>query len=523
MTQFPQETRDYYQEHIRKAKSLFPKDITNTKLSHTAAGFCDAYQSRYSFLTNLESGIYTAYQHEMEKYHIFGYNCTTVIPSLYLLYETLDLKPQIVQFFEFRDIKNNNKKEDEQKPYESHHFSLTIQIKNKTYLVDSFYENFGVITNQAEDSWKIQGRHGFRSCTREFSQVIYYSESEFADMMQRLRDPAESLDMLVAGQKVYNDREIAKTKTTLMAYYFDNPRKITTRAFAEQPGIQHKVIYYHQHLNEQAQVTNTTIDLYVAKQPTWTSLVEPKKIATLTLTKLSSIRRLLSGITNYTKQERIHPSLEFSQNTSKTSKKSSLTTLVEELFQHLSPTEQDSILPSIYARTLYDAAQPKKEYLYTTKKREQRLRELINQECQMRNQIKPLEDEKFLLGWKLVKKDPKRKKYLKNEINKKYKEKKKIVEDIDLYNHARSGNKYVFHRTMDKILFSQHQLKDKSLEDMAQMIQEQNLDWRIGYLAMIADYIPFVIDGKKDLELKVFMPNIQEKVRARIERDRRTE
>lgn len=518
MAQFPQETRDYYYEHIRKAKSLFPKDITKTKLSQTAAGFCDAYRSRYSFLTNLESGIYASYQHEMEKNHIFSYNCTTVIPSLYILYEALDLKPQIWQFFEFRDIQNNNKKEDEQKPFESHHFSLTIELHNKIYLVDSFYENFGVITAQQHDNWKIRGRRGFKSCTREFSQVINYSESEFADMMHRLRDPAESLDMLVAGQRVYEGRTIAKTKTVIMVYYSDNPRKITARAFAEQPGIQNKVIYYHQHLNEQASVTDTTIQLYVAKESTWTGLVEPKKIATLSLAQLSTIRRLLSGVINYTNQERINAKIQAQKNISK---KTSLTDLVEKVFQNLTQTQQQTIRPSIYARTLYDATQPQKEYLYSTKKREQRLHELINKECQIRDQIKPLEDEKFLLGWKLIKKDSKRKKYLKTEIDRKYKEKKKIVEDIDQYNHTRKKNKYIFHRTMDKILFSQKQLKDKSLEDMAQMIKEHNLDWRIGYLAMIADYIPFVIDGKKDLELKVFLPSIQEKVRARIEGDGR--
>ena len=520
MAQFPQETRDYYQEHIRKARALFSKDFTPTKISSTAAGFCDAYHSRYSFLTNLETGKYSCYAHEMEKNHIFGYNCTTVIPSLYLLYEALELKPQIWQFFEFRDIKKNNKKEDEQKPFESHHFALTIQLHNKTYLVDSFYENFGVITNQQQDKWKVLGRHGFKSLTREFSQVINYSESDFADMMLRLRDPAESLDMLVAGQRVYEDRQIAKTKSVLMAYYNDTPRKLTTRLFIEQTGIQNKVIYYHQSLNQQAQVTDITLDFYVAKKTTWTSLVEPKKIATLTLTQLSSIRRLLSSITNYTKQERIHHSINSPQNASK---KKSLTDLVEQVFQNLTPTEQDTIRPSIYARTLYDATQPLKEYLYSTKKREQHLQELIKKECQMRDQIRPLEDEKYLLGWKLVKKNPKRKKYLKTEIAKKYKEKEKLVEDIDLYNNARKRNKYVFHSSMDKILFSQHQLKDKSLEDMAQMIQTQNLDWHIGYLGMIADYIPFIVDGKKDLELKVFLPSIQQKVKARIERDERKE
>ena len=303
-----------------------------------------------------------------------------------------------------------------------------------------------------------------------------------------------------------------------MVYYSDNPRKITARAFAEQPGIQNKVIYYHQHLNEQASVTDTTIQLYVAKESTWTGLVEPKKIATLSLAQLSTIRRLLSGVINYTNQERINAKIQAQKNISK---KTSLTDLVEKVFQNLTQTQQQTIRPSIYARTLYDATQPQKEYLYSTKKREQRLHELINKECQIRDQIKPLEDEKFLLGWKLIKKDSKRKKYLKTEIDRKYKEKKKIVEDIDQYNHTRKKNKYIFHRTMDKILFSQKQLKDKSLEDMAQMIKEHNLDWRIGYLAMIADYIPFVIDGKKDLELNVFLPSIQEKVRARIERDGR--
>jgi len=75
---------------------------------------------------------------------------------------------------------------------------------------------------------------------------------------------------------------------------------------------------------------------------------------------------------------------------------------------------------------------------------------------------------------------------------------------------------------MDKVLFAQR-YEGASVADLDGAVEGQDLDWRVGYLAMVADFIPYAfagVDGSKvkvrdELELKLFMEGIQKRVRAR--------
>ena len=57
-----------------------------------AACIAGAYfKSNYSFTDNLSTGCYAPYPHEYTELNLSGYNCTTIIPKVYLLCETIGL------------------------------------------------------------------------------------------------------------------------------------------------------------------------------------------------------------------------------------------------------------------------------------------------------------------------------------------------------------------------------------------------------------------------------------------------
>lgn len=520
MAEFPEESKQRIRDEIIRFRQIDAKYFANAKPYKYLKYVHDLYKDvRYDFIDALMQGAYSFYPHEKNEKKINGHNCTTVIPGLYIYCQELGLNPQICQFFEFRDTLKNEEKEKERDPLSTHHFAVVTEIENKKYLIDPFYHVFGLITTQQEQRWKISGRKGQISRTREFEQVLYYTEEEFANMVERLKEPAESLDVLVAGQQVHKSIMINKTRANQMVYYDDATRDVYTRLYFEQAGIQDKVILQHHLFDEQGEIEKQFMELYVAKNRAWTSLVQGKKIAQIDDTQIRCIRRLLSKVVDYKKQERMYKILQKPEHEKR---RESLTELVEGIYVGLSADEKEVITPLIYARTLYESVDTQKEYVYTKGKHEERLRKLIKDQFTAFDKQIKLSSEKYLFTWKFKKSDPKKMNDLREEIEKIDIKREKEKEEIDDLNMTRYINKHVFHRNMDKALFAKEYLAGWSVEEMRLRIEEQGLDWRIGYLGLITDFISFVVEAKDDLALKLFMPSVQEKVRARVERDAAT-
>ena len=120
---------------------------TRAKPYALAACIAGAYfKSNYSFTDNLSTGCYAPYPHEYTELNLSGYNCTTIIPKVYLLCETIGLKPEIVQFFDFQNIRTEKDKAGVISPS---HFSLIVDVGRKhKYLFDPFYYTFYLLKNK---------------------------------------------------------------------------------------------------------------------------------------------------------------------------------------------------------------------------------------------------------------------------------------------------------------------------------------------------------------------------------------
>lgn len=174
---------------------------------HIANGF------EYGFVGNLQTGIYAPYFNEARSHRISGNNCTTIIPTIYVYADLLGLKPQIVQFFGFQDIVDKDDNDDETGP-EGSHFALIVDGGKKgPYLLDPFWRVCGRLRERGEKFMKIGVSPAKPHLKRKFEHLVEYTPEQFAQMMDRLHDLAESLDMLVCGQKTFSEWHMHASKT----------------------------------------------------------------------------------------------------------------------------------------------------------------------------------------------------------------------------------------------------------------------------------------------------------------------
>ncbi len=466
----------------------------------------------YYFRHNLHTGIYTHYPHEMMDARIGGFNCTNIIPYAYLFFEGFfNVKPQIVQFKGFRDI---NKRKDKGKdlsenPFEDSHFSLIVTLpkENKKYLVDPFWEITGQIREEGTNYLKL------RSLKREFSEILYYSEQEFADMMTRLKDPAESLDMLIAGQKV-GYANFHTLSCSIMIYYKEETNTLTTRLLIPQPGLQKKVVYYNMHLNKSGEVEKKTLDFYVCKDAKWTKLIKGKKIATLNHSEFAFLRRNLRKIGKIDIHERIGQKIVKLEDESLLEK---ILETAKKAHDGLTTEEVTTINKTIQARSLYEYSRGTENYLFDAKKHDEKIHD-FNYRCnELSEERENIRDVLFRVFWKLEKLPQNEVRTLRRRSKALEKERKKIAEDLDELNSLRFNRKKLYSRLRDLRVFADYVEKMKS-EEVDSSFAVYQCNPLIGYLATLADFIPYVAKTEKELTLSFFMSSIKEKVKARREK-----
>lgn len=501
---FPSLTVEYVQELTRRFKAENP----TYDLLGTAKGLHESIsKADYSFRDNLHTGNYAHYVRETEGQVIQGFNCTTIIPFAYLLFEGIGVKPQIVQFFGFRDIEDL---EDKDKPKSNQHFALILDLgRKRKYLADPFWETFGPIIREEDHCLKLP------NCRREFDTMIRYSPEEFASMMERLKDPAESLDMLVAGQRVYGARRVNKRRCELMVFYDDVTNTVTTRLEIPQTAIQNKYVYCCMEYGEQGNITGVSLELYYAKESHWTQLTEAIKIGSLSFRTLAEVRRLLNPIVNLKKQDRLTLALSDKK---AAQPKASLTEIVDTLMKRLTLEEVAAVRRQVYARMLYDATRMEDEYLFTDTERDQHLHELYKEHQELDRELASLLQPLILHNWKIVRlplNEARKLKWRKKKIEKR---KEKKLDELESLKRLRYFERAIYDRTMDKVLFAE-KIKSYSEDDLCQRMDAECLDPRIGYLAMVADFIPYVFSARNDLTLKIFQASLQEKIRARRQRN----
>ncbi|MBI2666639.1 hypothetical protein HYX13_03440 [Candidatus Woesearchaeota archaeon] len=449
--------------------------------------------------------------HEAREKNIPEDNCTTVIPWFYLFLEQFNFSTQIIQFVNFRTILEGDKEKGKEKPPTGSHFALLVETGRKhPYLLDPFHDLCNPILEKKEYSLRF-GKNGERaSGIRTYESCISYSPEEFAAMMNRLHEPAASLDMLVAGQKVFSKREVQKVDCDLMLYYLEQSKTVLTRLYIPQQGIQQKAIYCSQSFNEKGVSTQTKYRLVYAKKAYWTSLEDEKVIAELEISKAKEIKKIRQKIAQEHKGERLGILLHRQQK----QQKETLFDLVHELWEELTVQDQEKIRPAVLARTLYECTKPRKEYLFSEEEHDQHLHEIIKKEMELSTSLKPHEDAFYLHGWKLEKLPRNEYLHRKRIVKKIKKEKQDLVEEIDALNFSRKLKKDAYISARDKALFAKT-LEGKTVEQLEAEVRRQNLPFLLGYAAMVTDFFPFLFEARDDLELRLFQPSLREKFLAR--------
>lgn len=506
---FPEKTVQLIEKLIADFRALHPEEKTAYQRGMIVAN--SFFASSYGFASSLSSGYYAPYFHERQELNLPTFNCTTIIPDIYLYSVNFGLKAEIVQFYDFKDI---YKPEDKKDPRSPQHFSVILDVgREHKYLLDPFYQIYGPILKRGDD-YLLLGKGKSKRTRRVFSKMIPYSPEEFVALMEHIRTPTGSLDMLIAGQKVFEHRKIAKCSTTLMVYYDDRTNTLFTRLYIPQVAITDKAIYCRMPLDDDGKAATPILELLLAKKASWTDLVEKKKIATIRFNDLYKIKKTLADVpvSFDGKKRRLQPYDRLGATLLQSEeKRQTLLEVADKLLAGLATWEKRKLEPLVLMRTLYEFTAPEKEYLYSTTEQDAKRLDFVERDFVMVKEKELLEETLFFHNWKLRCLSRNDAEKVKRQKKRLVREKIKLVKDIDDFNFFRIGHKKMYSRTMDKVLFAQ----EVGNADLKEKIAEQGLDPRFGYLAMVWDFIPFALEGKKDLTLALFRDSIAEKVKAR--------
>ncbi len=502
-------------EEVKRAKEQYEKKYPNqTKnLLRVVYTYAKAYKDSgsYGFFDHLLKDNYTPTAEERIKLSMGSFNCTTIIEPFCQILQAYGIDMEIVQFRGFRDI---HQKKDAEKPRESEHFSVVAKIATKgvvkEYLLDPYLRVCGEIIEKEEKSWKVKGYQDYKQVKREFQTVLYYTQEEYAQLLYDMRDDGKSLDMLVAGQKIRESHVVARIKCTQMLYYHDDPARLTTRLYIPQVGITDKAIHYAHHFNGDGSPQRRELTFSLAKDNTWHYLVGEQRVAVTDYKTLQQIKRLFGKKTRFEKQPRVGQLLEAP---AIESHKKTLLDIAETLYAQLSAEQQTALKPLVLLRTLYESEAKGQEYVYDEEKRDERIKNMLREHLGYRDKIRTLDDLTWHADWNFSSTPQ-------NELRKAEREKKRLKEKQDELklsdlNKIRKHNKPMYHRNMDKVLFAQ-QYQHTAPEELARIVEERHLDWRIGYLAMVTDFFPYAFGARKDLELGIFMESLQRRVKARL-------
>ena len=159
-------------------------------------------RTRDTYYESVSSGNYFPLPSERMKIHHGPYNCTTIIPEIYILCEEKKINPEIKLMHNIID-KNNSF---EMEPHEyMHHYCIRATINEKPYLIDPFMQIFGEIVKEKKGVWTISQDCSDAIIKRKFSKTQAISEDEFCKLIDYWRTPAGSLEMLSPGQVLYNN------------------------------------------------------------------------------------------------------------------------------------------------------------------------------------------------------------------------------------------------------------------------------------------------------------------------------
>lgn len=509
---FPQNTVEY----MRTEVAQFIKNNRHISMPNLFMLAMHRYSEdgTYGFIDNLITGHYSHYEHETNNNHISGYNCTNLIPTIYLVAQIMGFDPQIVQFQGFRNI---YRRKDIEPKDPATHFAMTVDLgRGNRYLIDPFHNIGGPILEHGEGYMKIGRTRNYSATRREYDTCHTYTAEEFAEMMARMKDHAESLDMLIGGQKVRGNLDVRGSDASLKVFYDDEYNTVRTRLYIERPLVTDRSIEFKQKLDDEGNTIEKSIEIHFADDHNWSQLIGGRKVAEMDYRKAKRIRRDLKKICRSDKEERIGPALALKKNAAYRER---LLTAVDEIAAELTQEERDAIRPAILARTLYEHTKPRAKYIYSTAMRDKpliRIRrdhlKILREDAQTRLRVW-----EYKTGIK-KKARPARKRLIEDlfDVHKRFNENDSKITDLS---YTRKNCPRTYHRLMDIYAFSQSE-QCTSVEKMEAAVAARGLDTRIGHLAMMNEYLWLITNNKGVMFIDDYMHNIREKIKARTAKRR---
>lgn len=497
------------------AERYFLIGAQKKSLLHQAYSFYEGCKngSSYGFNQALFAGMYAPWPHEAHEQRIAEDNCTTIIPWLYLSYEALGIKPEIIQFVDWRQFYAGAKKP---QPFQNaSHFALLLDVgKDRKYLCDPFWQAFGLVRSEDEHTMCIRSYPQRSILQREYRALLHYTPEEFAVMINRLHEPAESLEMLVAGQRLFENRRFHHVECDEYVYYDDAQNVVTTRLLIPHHLVRHKAIYGTLPFDDSGQVDGLRLRFVMYDHSQWNSLQGEVVVAHVDLSAVKSVSRAVERVVK--QQGRIG---SFLYSPCGEDIRHSLCDLAEDLWKNLSAAQQEKLRKWVAVRTLYEHTSLEGDYIFSEVQRDEHLRSLMAKVFAQEQAVYPLQNTSMLNGWKIDRLPLPERRALRRKLARLN---GKLNGDRDEFKQLRSlryHHSKVYHRLMDKICFAaQNDVNRKSVGDLEAMVQAQGSDWRVGYIAMVADYVPFVSAAWRDLTLQPYLGVLGEKVKARREK-----
>jgi len=476
-----------------------------------------AYHARdifsYGFHGSLYTGNFAPYPHEMERDGYTGFNCTTVIPPLQTYCDKLGLEPRIVQFVGFRDIEKTKKAKEKTNPILSSHFGIFIKIKGQDYFLDPYHSRFGKVKELTDSYMEVGKSTVTKAVKREFKQIIEYTPEQFAEMMDHLRTPEGSLEMLIAGQEILQGRYYGGFRDCrVMLHYFDDVNEVRVRLEIPQPNIQDKIVYNHMFFDDEGEITGQSTELLVTELAYWDDLIDPTSIAKGNLSSYRSIDDLLKDKVDLRKSSRLGPVLLQQENHDML--RYIINELLTDFIQRI--PKSDALKRMILARTLYETESPEKEYLFNEETRTADLSKKLRRWREMANKFTshPDEIERLERTMGLVHGDIERGRRIRRITKARVRRNKEIDYSFGPDANLRADQRQKHDRIMDMVLYAK-QLGNISIDELEKRVKQRNVNPDLGYLAIVSDFIPSILDAKRFLTLEPFLDDIKAKVKAR--------
>ncbi len=513
MTAFPPALEEMISRHCDVFQSEYPY-INAVGRARTVMKIMT--KKRYGFHDQLRTGNFAPYTTEAIIENISGDNCTTIIPDAYLYCHYFGLNPEIVRFVDFWS------EDDDDKPRYQSHYALLVHVGRKQpFLMDPFHSLFGPVLELDEEEGRMRiGKHGeYNKVTRRFRELQYYTEEEMARLMEHWKTPAGSLDMLIAGQQIEKNLWVHKTSCSLMLYYDDQENIITTRLYIPQVGIRDKVIYCHIKADNEGNPGATWLELWRAKGDGWNDLIGGEKIAETTFAEMEKLRRVLKPAISLKEYERIGPAL-YKKRDLWGKAMAAVPFCTQPLEEWVQKEDVERRARLFFLRGLYEHESPEQEYVFSARERKNLLYESEREIWRLLHKETPLQQRTWKLRYgMLYERQPgiRRKKLREAESEKRKitgprKElEKRLTEHVQL----RVEDAKLYERHMDMVLFVQQR---KGRYQEPPNVDGHREDIQLGHLAMVADYLPYVLKARNYLELTRFWDVLQPKIAARQQR-----